>query len=346
MVNLIRFACGAGVVVLMITAAPAQESGTKELHDRLELALPPPMPPMRHVMPFQATGAVPAMPAGGLRQTFEFVSSEMGLAGKPVTGAPYSAEAVTESTQNLVDVNRISRKNTTLMFRDSEGRTRREVTLGAVGPWASAGEGVKIVFIHDPVAGVSYTLNEKEKTARKMEGNAMVMSLSGSAGERAPAPGETRIAVDKQIAHERIAIARSSSSDQAKGIAVARTMGSGPVEMIRLPASDAKNAKSESLGKRNIEGVEAEGTRTTWTIAAGEIGNERPIDIVWERWYSPALQTVVLTRQSDPRAGESVYKLSNLRRGEPAPQLFEVPPDYTVSTEDVPRILRKMQSEK
>ena len=76
---------------------------------------------------------------------------------------------------------------------------------------------------------------------------------------------------------------------------------------------------------RSIEGVEAEGTRTTVTIPAGEIGNERAIEIVSERWYSPELQLVVMTRHSDPRLGETTYKLTNINRTEPAKTLFEVP---------------------
>jgi TonB family protein len=89
-------------------------------------------------------------------------------------------------------------------------------------------------------------------------------------------------------------------------------------------------SNSESLGKQNVEGVEAEGTRSTVTIPAGEIGNERPIEIVNERWYSNELQTVVMTRHADPRFGESSYRLTNIDRREPAKSLFEVPVDYTV----------------
>ena len=86
----------------------------------------------------------------------------------------------------------------------------------------------------------------------------------------------------------------------------------------------------ENLGKQSIEGVEAEGTRTTITIPAGEIGNDRAIQIVSERWYSPELQLVVMTRHSDPRFGETTYKLTNINRMEPAKSLFEVPSGYTV----------------
>ena len=89
-------------------------------------------------------------------------------------------------------------------------------------------------------------------------------------------------------------------------------------------------AKKESLGKQTIEGVEAEGTRTTVTIPADEIGNELPIQIVTERWYSPELQTAVMTRHRDPRFGETIYRLTNINRSEPARTLFEVPADYTI----------------
>jgi len=52
-----------------------------------------------------------------------------------------------------------------------------------------------------------------------------------------------------------------------------------------------------------IEGVRADGTRTTITIPAGAMGNEQPILIVSERWYSPELQTVVMTKRNDPAYG-------------------------------------------
>ena len=100
--------------------------------------------------------------------------------------------------------------------------------------------------------------------------------------------------------------------------------------MTELNGNEHKSVKTESLGKQAVEGVEAEGRRTTVTIAAGEIGNDRAIEIVSERWYSPELQTVVMTRHSDPRSGETVYRLTNINRSEPAKSLFEVPGDYTI----------------
>jgi hypothetical protein len=95
-------------------------------------------------------------------------------------------------------------------------------------------------------------------------------------------------------------------------------------------SSDAE-VNRESLGKQTIEGVEAEGTRVTFTIPAGKIGNERPIVTVNETWYSTELQALVMSKNSDPRMGETTYRLTNINRSEPDPSLFQVPADYTVN---------------
>jgi hypothetical protein len=94
--------------------------------------------------------------------------------------------------------------------------------------------------------------------------------------------------------------------------------------------AEVQSPRSESLGTREIEGVKAEGTRTTITIPAGAIGNVAPIEMVTERWYSPELQTVVLSRRSDPRFGETTYRLENIVRTEPPSELFQIPPDFTI----------------
>jgi hypothetical protein len=109
----------------------------------------------------------------------------------------------------------------------------------------------------------------------------------------------------------------------------------GPTFTVAVGPPDG-NAKEESLGKQLIEGIEAEGARTTITIPAGEIGNERPIEIISERWYSPELQTVVMTKHSDPRFGETVYRLTNISRSEPDASLFQVPSDYRIKAVPMP----------
>jgi hypothetical protein len=88
--------------------------------------------------------------------------------------------------------------------------------------------------------------------------------------------------------------------------------------------------RTESLGKRDIEGVTADGTRTVVTIPAGAIGNAAPIEMVNERWYSPELQVVLFSRRSDPRFGETTYRLERIVREEPAPELFQVPADFAI----------------
>jgi hypothetical protein len=85
-----------------------------------------------------------------------------------------------------------------------------------------------------------------------------------------------------------------------------------------------------SLGMKDFDAVKAEGKATTWTIPAGEIGNRNAITITSETWYSPDLKVTVYSRHSDPRTGESIYRLASIRRGEPAADLFKVPEDYKV----------------
>jgi hypothetical protein len=92
----------------------------------------------------------------------------------------------------------------------------------------------------------------------------------------------------------------------------------------------AGNDKVESLGSETMEGLAVQGTRTTTTIPAGRIGNEQPIVIVTETWYSAALDTVIRSRRTDPRSGETVSRMSNVVRAEPAASLFQLPVDFKV----------------
>jgi hypothetical protein len=255
---------------------------------------------------------------------FVFISPEMGFNGKLVKGAPYSAQAVTESTQTLGDGNRIVRKSTATLYRDSEGRTRREQSFKAIGALAADGEPGQMIFISDPVAGVDYSLDTRSQTARKM----MPMRFKYEMRTPPPSGDKAEMIFEKKI--DRIQIERAEIDQKIAGGSV----------VMEWHGAREKNAKKESLGKQLIEGVEAEGTRATITIPAGEIGNERAIEIVSERWYSPELQTVVMTRHSDPRFGETTYKLTNISRTEPDHSLFELPSGYTLREENLPQKIR------
>lgn len=139
-----------GIFMLSAGLAKAQEAAP----------LPPP-PPM-------ASLQVPGPEAGMIGERIELLGFEGMHSGKVVTGVPFSAVAVSESTQTLADGNHIARKTQTNLFRDSQGRFRKEVTLPAIGPLATAGQPKSFVFINDPVAGTNFILHADTKTAEQM----------------------------------------------------------------------------------------------------------------------------------------------------------------------------------
>src|SRR5262245_38991988 len=98
--------------------------------------------------------------------TFKVLAPKIAI-DKLVKGAPYSATATTETIQTLSDGNQIIRKNESKLYRDSEGRTRTEQTLETIGKWTADGQAPQSIFIFDPVAGVSYTLDPRSRTAHK-----------------------------------------------------------------------------------------------------------------------------------------------------------------------------------
>ena len=229
---------------------------------------PPPEPgPGRGRMGFGEPGA-------------RFLGFEAGMPGRVVKNAPYSAELVTESTQTLADGNHIRQTSTVKVYRDSEGRTRREqsVNLNGLG---SNNNMPQLVFINDPVAGMNYALNAKDRTGTKSMWT----------------PGRGRMAKGAPSRH----------------------------------AGEESNAKIESLGRQTMEGVAVDGRRVTTTIPAGGMGNDQPIQIMTETWFSADLQTMVYTKRSDPRSGDTVTRMVNINRTEPARSLFDAPADYKIT---------------
>jgi hypothetical protein len=88
--------------------------------------------------------------------------------------------------------------------------------------------------------------------------------------------------------------------------------------------------QQESLGIRSIDGISAMGRRTRLTIPVGRVGNDRPIEIIDERWESPDLKVLLLSRYHDPRTIDVEYRLTNVSQAEPSPELFTVPADYRI----------------
>lgn len=219
--------------------------------------------------------------AGGMG----FMGFEAGIAGKTVTNAPFSATVTTQITRTLSDGNKIDQTFTGTIARDSQGRTRRDMTLpGAVLASTAAGAAPHAVFINDPVTGVSYVLHPDSKVADQLPFR--------------PFRGVRRAFRDD--------------------------LGVGGRRKF------ADQAVTTDLGTQTINGVNAQGTRITRTIPASQIGNEKPIVIVRESWYSPELQTFVLRKVSDPLMGNTVFQLTGIQRAEPDAALFQVPSDYTV----------------
>jgi hypothetical protein len=228
--------------------------------------------------------------------------------GPTVKGAPYSAQAVNEMVQELADGNRITSTSSSMLYRDSQGRERREESSGGT---------VRSVFITDPVEGVNYTLMPKSKEAHKSGQRNVGFSYStGTGGGIGAGRGLGPIMTETKTF-------------------VINSSGGGP-ETFFFSNQEVNSSKVkpvvENLGTQTMEGVSAEGTRTTITIPAGQIGNSLPLVTVTERWYSPDLQVTVMNKRSDPRTGTTTYKLTNVNRSEPAPTLFEVPSDYTVTS--------------
>ena len=236
----------------------------------------------------------------------DFISMPLGLGGETVTGAPYSAEAVTMVVQTLADGNRISRESRAAVYRDAAGRTRREQGLAIIGAMVGGPEDRHQVQIIDPQAGVTYILDMGTRTAHKL-------------------------AVPKMaLAHSLLHPAAAGAATFELPLPPPPSSGQGAVFFRRGVFTNSNPPAIERLGQQIVEGVEAEGTRSTITIPAGQIGNDLPLNIVSERWFSPELKVLVLSRQTDPRFGETTYRLTNIVRAEPSPDLFEPSPDFTV----------------
>lgn len=236
-----------------------------------------------------------------------------------ITGRPYSAEATTEFVQVLGDGNKIVRKTTVRIFRDGEGRTRRE-ELAADGS-------VKSISIYDPVAHVSYVLDPATRTARKAAVRVVF-----------PEPMAQKVQIEREAAARIpgkiiVAPAELPAAETAEGMRkreieiVAR---GGESTIVGAMPRSAEDARKESLGQKLIDGVIAEGTKTTTVIPAGSIGNQQEIVATSEQWFSLDLEIFLMTKHSDPRSGETTYSLSNIMRAEPRAGTFDVPADYTI----------------
>jgi hypothetical protein len=245
-------------------------------------------------MGYHAEGAEVGGPGGPLGERIELLGFEGLRPGKVVKGAPFTATASSETTQTLQDGTKIDRTTSSTLYRDSQGRFRRDVTLSGFGALQTAGKPRTVTVIGDPVAGVHYVLDPEKKVAHKM--------TRPNGGKNGGEPKGNAQAFEQRMQQH-----------------IAKEEASGEVTKTSLGTQTLKE-----------NGLSAEGTRITHTIPTGQIGNSNPIQIVFERWYSPDLQMVVKSTRTDPRFGTTTYVLTNVQRTEPAAAMFTVPSDYTV----------------
>ncbi len=281
------------------------------------------------ILTLLSAGATLAQVTGNFE--YKVSSGSMGFASsvKPVQGAPYSATITNESVQTLADGNRIIQKSTGTTARDSMGRTRNDTVLPMIGNM-SAAKPPHLVFIVDPIAQTSYTLNLEEKTAQKGGGGMGFSVASGvaSAGQIVAGigPGVPSVDVLRDV-KEKSAIAGTRTFSSF-------AYSNGP-NMRMMASGDQGEIQKVDLGIQTMEGVAAQGFKTIRTIPAGEIGNEKPIEITTEVWTSPDLKTVVYSKRSDPRMGDQIFRLTNIQRSEPDASLFTVPSDFKITESDV-----------
>ena len=300
----------------------------------------PPPPPGAAANVFMA-----AQPA-----RFHMVTSEPAFLGPPVTGAPYSAEAVTSSVRLLGDGTRIENTHQTKLYRDSEGRTRQEQSLPILAGLVSGDSEPELrISIGDPVREKSILLNPTDKSAVELPLPPRPPLPPLPAGV-APAAAETITfttttdGVDATLAP--LEVGELSVAGAVVPSPPPPPPPIGPrADFIRragrtgLAVAIPDNVVSQDLGAQQIQGVVAKGTRRTITIPQGRIGNDRDIVSTTEEWFSDELKLVLKRVTKDPQIGEITYELKHLSRAEPDPALFQVPSDYTVREAPIRRRL-------
>jgi hypothetical protein len=245
---------------------------------------------------------VPLVGGGGQGiQTLSFITPDTSFDRNLIKDAPFSADATTEHVQTLGDGNRMVRKSTAHIYRDSAGRTRREHELTRGARPTADGEAPRLIVINDFPGQVNYIIETQTGIARKRQ---------------LPPP--------EMIAARARALGDSTFSVLMPTSAAHRPLAEG--DNAPAPAKPQK----ERLEPQVIEGVQALGTRTTLTIPAGEFDNEQPLVITHEEWYAPDLHMIVLMKHNDPRFGVTEFRLTNISRGEQSPELFQLPQGYKV----------------
>lgn len=221
----------------------------------------------------------------------------------PVYEAPFSADAVTTVNLTFPDGRRLAQRTTARYFRDGNGRVRVEHLMeGLPAARSPAERGIRLVIAPNPCDAHASAIDPVTRTAHRFFPTWLsAMTIGGSRYLAIPLDG------GGQFVH----IARAHGVvDHGDGIP--------PGTLV----------DDEPLGMRRFAGLEVVGRRVTMTTAAGQIGNDAPVVVRDEGWYSEDLQLVVAVDYSDSRYGTVRYRLTNVRREDQPSGLFVLPEDY------------------
>jgi hypothetical protein len=187
---------------------------------------------------------------------------------------------------------------------------------------------------HKLADGTVISRETKGRIARDSAGRYCEELRETITGGKSPDTASTIVNVLDPVQHRQFRWA--SDSTQYSSWSLLDRLGVTPVNFPPpiYPERNHLGLKSENkviqeLGQKLISGVMAGGTRTTTTIPAGILGNDRPLISTDEVWISPELKIVVLEKLEDPLYGEKTVELQNIKRTEPDSALFRVPDGYS-----------------
>jgi len=221
---------------------------------------------------FGHRGAGPG-PGGPMAGSFEFGGLVGGFGGKSVTGKPFQAKFTITRVEMLPN-NTITNTVTGIVARDGDGSTYRDVTLPAIGPWASSGKPQEFVYIKNVTKLTDFIVDVSKGTYREFSSR----PPHSAGGDHDPGWGP-----------------HPGSKGGGPGNESVTDNGSATY-------SDPGTGTSYKVDDRKV----------TRTIPAGQIGNQNDLVITSERWYSADLDLVLQETRSDPRFGNSTYQVSNI----------------------------------
>ncbi len=216
------------------------------------------------------------------------------LDGPSVTGAAFTAEAVTTVRRTAADGTEDVRSASTRLYRDGFGRVRVEQQRSCGAPSTA----VRIGIQPDPEKPVVYVLNSDAHTAG--------FALKGMIGA-AIGGGDTFALPQEGVGWHALVFNRGELL-KAAGVTVTES----------------------PLGVRQLEGLAAEGRRLTYTVPAQTFQNDQPFQIIEDRWESRELKLLLYADSFSPQTGTIQYRLTNIQRSSPSPDLFQIPPEFNV----------------